>query len=268
MDDKGLNGNRLTNPAYHASFPLYHQVGYLIQGLLESGELCDGRFLPSEELLCRHFNVSRTTVRQALSLLKKRGLLGSKRGSGTFSLGRVMPVRTVRAFNDPLHLGLGTRIRVVSAALVKAPVAVRDFLRCERDTLVVRVIRVHSLQGSPLSVVISYLPRETAPALMRANLQRQPIHEIMSNRCGLTVVRSVLTIRVLRADQMVARLLRTTVMEPVLNIRSEGYLARGVPVRFTENYFSADRYQYTTEVPWSVDGVSTGPTGRSGAVGK
>lgn len=254
-----FNGNRSPVPSYNTSLTLYHQVAYLVQGLIEGEDFRGGQHLPSEELLCRTFGVSRTTIRQALSLLKKRGLVGSKRGSGTFALGRVTPQRTVQAMHDPLHLGLDTRIRVVSAELVKAPAPVRDFLKCESDGIVTRVVRVHLLRGSPLSVVISYLPREIAPVLMRANLKRQPIHEVMATKCGLTVRRSVLTIRVLRADQTVSALLHTPIMEPVLSIRSEGYLADESPVRLTENFFSADLYQYTTEVHWGPDGLERNP---------
>lgn len=43
--------------------------------------------LPTEHELCRHYQVSRQTVRQALSVLKKNGMIESTQGSGTFITG-------------------------------------------------------------------------------------------------------------------------------------------------------------------------------------
>jgi GntR family transcriptional repressor for pyruvate dehydrogenase complex len=40
--------------------------------------------LPSESIIAKHFHVSRTVVREAIAILKKDGVLESRRGSGTF----------------------------------------------------------------------------------------------------------------------------------------------------------------------------------------
>ena len=40
--------------------------------------------LPSESVIAKHFKVSRTVVRDAIAILKKDGILESRRGSGTF----------------------------------------------------------------------------------------------------------------------------------------------------------------------------------------
>src|SRR5277367_4580008 len=44
--------------------------------------------IASEHQLCRRFNVSRVTVRLALSDLENRGLIYRKHGKGTFAHGR------------------------------------------------------------------------------------------------------------------------------------------------------------------------------------
>ena len=43
--------------------------------------------LPSEQELCRRYQVSRQTVRQSLSILEKEGLIEKRRGSGTYITG-------------------------------------------------------------------------------------------------------------------------------------------------------------------------------------
>ena len=63
--------------------PLYRQLVFLIEEIIENGHLEDGR-LPSERELCNLLNLSRTTVVQALNDLEDRGIITRKQGSGTF----------------------------------------------------------------------------------------------------------------------------------------------------------------------------------------
>lgn len=64
--------------------PIYYQLKELIKGQIRNGELSPGDQLPTEEELCRQYNISRTPVRQALSELTHEGLLTRTPGRGTF----------------------------------------------------------------------------------------------------------------------------------------------------------------------------------------
>lgn len=62
---------------------LYEQVANLLeQQILNNYE--DGRRLPSEQQLAEQYKVSRTIIRESLKLLKERGLIDSKTGSGSY----------------------------------------------------------------------------------------------------------------------------------------------------------------------------------------
>lgn len=52
--------------------------------------------LPTEESLCIQYDVSRQTVRQALSLLEKEGLIEKRRGSGSYATGLLADVSANR----------------------------------------------------------------------------------------------------------------------------------------------------------------------------
>jgi GntR family transcriptional repressor for pyruvate dehydrogenase complex len=60
------------------------QVADQIQGLILASHLMPGDRLPTERELCDQFQVSRTVVREAVSILEAKGLLTSKGGSGTY----------------------------------------------------------------------------------------------------------------------------------------------------------------------------------------
>jgi GntR family transcriptional regulator, transcriptional repressor for pyruvate dehydrogenase complex len=65
-----------------ASVP--RSVANRIESMIESGELAEGARLPSQRHLSSGFGVSRTSLREALSLLEASGVLRTEPGRGTF----------------------------------------------------------------------------------------------------------------------------------------------------------------------------------------
>jgi GntR family transcriptional regulator len=64
--------------------PLYYQLKQLLVDRIASGEWQPGDMVPTEEQLQEQYNLSRTTVRQALKELEFEGLISRHRGRGTF----------------------------------------------------------------------------------------------------------------------------------------------------------------------------------------
>ena len=61
----------------------YRQVADALRRDILDGLYEKRMLLPTEQVLCQQFNVSRQTVRQALSLLAKDGLIEKRQGSGS-----------------------------------------------------------------------------------------------------------------------------------------------------------------------------------------
>lgn len=232
---------------FHDAIPLYHQIAQQLR-LRASGSAEGG--LATEHALCAEFGVSRTTVRQALATLKRDGLLQSRRGVGT----RIVRPRAARTYTrssgDPLHAGLGSEPRIVSFGIAVPPAAAAEFLGLAPGAPALGIVRTHQLDRAPLSMVASWLPVEYAARITAAALRKTTLHEVLWRRFGVLQKKSVHTIRVARADARVASLLAITIADPVLYIQSSVRLADGRPIRWTENWFREDRYQYTAEMLW------------------
>jgi GntR family transcriptional repressor for pyruvate dehydrogenase complex len=63
---------------------IFEQAVEQIRDLIASGAIVPGEKLPTEQDLGRQFNVSRSSVREALRVLEAEGLVEVKRGLGTF----------------------------------------------------------------------------------------------------------------------------------------------------------------------------------------
>ena len=72
----------MLNP--QAPTPLYHQLAEHLTTSIRAGEYPPGTRIPSEHQLSADFAVGRPTVRQAIDVLVRKGLLTRRRGAGTF----------------------------------------------------------------------------------------------------------------------------------------------------------------------------------------
>jgi GntR family transcriptional regulator len=76
--------------------PLYYQLETILRDRIASGEIPLDKPFPTELDLCKEFEISRPTVRQAIKALELEGLVRRQRGRGTF-------------VTNPDHTGAGFR---------------------------------------------------------------------------------------------------------------------------------------------------------------
>jgi GntR family transcriptional regulator len=67
-----------------SNVPLYSQLKNLVIEKIQSGEYPEESQIPSEQELCEAYDISRPTVRQAISELTSSGYLYKEKGKGTF----------------------------------------------------------------------------------------------------------------------------------------------------------------------------------------
>ena len=85
----------------HGGDPLYWRVATQLLGELRDGTVPPGERLPGERQLAGHFGVSRETVRQALEVLRRDGLVATdRRGSHATLPG--LPVETASSLTFPV----------------------------------------------------------------------------------------------------------------------------------------------------------------------
>lgn len=66
-----------------AGQPLYQKIANDLRARIQGREFAVGTYLPTEEKLCAHYQVSRFTIREALRQLQSEGLIARRRGAGT-----------------------------------------------------------------------------------------------------------------------------------------------------------------------------------------
>lgn len=98
--------------------PYYLQISESLRARIQAGEWPRGSQIPTEAELCQAYDVSRITIRQALALLVRDGLLVRGRGKGTFvrEPNLTAAPRTVSSFTTELReLGMKAGARILAA---------------------------------------------------------------------------------------------------------------------------------------------------------
>lgn len=227
--------------------PLYQQFKLLLERKLAAGEWAADEPLPTELSLMATFNISRTTVRQALDALVKEGRIYRRRGKGTF----VAPPRieqtlaSLTGFAEELALrGLAPEISVAAWNVERVPLAVTGALELPAGTAVLHVRRLISLNRAPLFVDDCWFPAEFAPHLSAAHIEAHPIYRLLE-RFGRAPAEGDQRLQAIGAPEEIAPLLGVTPGQPALSVTRLTRDHAGVPVEYTRAIYRGDRYDYT-----------------------
>ena len=101
--------------------PLYIQVATLLRNRIADGHFRAGQKMPTQEELEEEFGVARVTVRQAVELLEKEGLVHRQQGRGTFVTPHMPERRWLHLTIDIDSLALSIRGHVPRFLTVKNP---------------------------------------------------------------------------------------------------------------------------------------------------
>ena len=124
--------------------PLYQQLMTRLKNDITAGAYPAGARIPSEQVLCDTYGVSRVTVRKAMLDLVQEGLLVRRQGKGTFVADERIQrnLQQVTSFSDACRLmGSTPGTRVISAFVIQAEAETVQQLGLPGD-LAVEIIRL------------------------------------------------------------------------------------------------------------------------------
>ncbi len=186
----------------------------------------------TEQALTEAYGVSRGTVRQALALLEREGLLVRIRGRGSF-----------RAFpeDSPAHLeiaerlaqiirkkGRGSEISHLSITLVPCPAEIADHLQIPHGTKVRKVVRIRSLNGKPFAYCESYLRTDLVPPFFKRDYKTS-LSDLVQHTLHVHVESKYCDAIAAAADRTVADALEIPLGSPILKISFFCLTYGGVP---------------------------------------
>lgn len=221
--------------------PRYLQLADLMRQRIARGVWPRDFRMPSLEELVQEFGVARVTVRQAIDLLAREGLVSPQQGRGTFVTGAPTSDRfisVVTRLDELAKVYRDTQPKIVNIdeSVTSPPLAPGEGVAAERYAF---MRRVHSRDGHPYCVISIYLDERIfrkAPEKFRTKTVIPLLTSMKSVR--IADAHQVLTIAT--ADMEVARLLDLPMNAPVAEVRRIFKDAEGTVIYLADVTYRGD----------------------------
>ncbi len=227
--------------------PLYYQLKNILKPKILSNELKGNRRLPSEAELCAEYNVSRATVRQALSELMKDGLIYRDRGKGTFVVGGtgLNRLSLKGTIENLIATGEGTWIKVLDYKEVTPPPHVAEVFQLRMAQRVFQLEILRFIPKGPFGYSFIYFPSALGKMISLRELnEKTEIITFVEEKLRTKTFRANQTIDVGLADKRVAEKLSIKPKTPLLIIERDYYTRDGSLMFITITHFRPDLYKY------------------------
>lgn len=230
-----------------AGEPLYKSIAKQLINDIESGIYIRGDILPTEAKLCKKYNVSRITVRQALDILTKNDYVKKIQGSGThvtyFKYNTILHrSESMRSFTDEMkEIGRQPSAKVIKFELIFADKKLALELGLQESSEVFYYERILYGDNHPYCYETGYMPYVLFPDLTIKYLQNSKNKYIEEQR-NIKLAYSHQIVNAILSDKKLNQYLDVAVNIPLLNVVHISYDINGIPIEKVCNIFDSRLY--------------------------
>lgn len=232
---------------------LVARVANALREQILSGQLAPGAKLVAEAELAKHLSISRPSLREAIRILGREGLILVKHGVGTFVSTNTKPMlgslELMRSITDLVRDAGGEPIcRDLSISLIKVSVRITEELELADDTQVGLIVRVRLIDDTPFIVAKEYVVLDDG----QRNFDRLTkfkggsLYAFLRQDFGVTLSHSKARISAVAADGHTAKMLKLRQGAPLLLMHEIHYGFDGKPVLLSINYHNTGVVEFTS----------------------
>lgn len=238
----------------YSNIPLYCQLKNLIIVKIEGGEFKENTQIPSEQELCEIYNISRPTVRQAISELTNNGYLFKEKGKGTFvsrAKARI-DIKNYSGFTDSILDSQvpGQRDIVLINTIVSSEnnkLSEVFGIPYNQKVDFAEVKYVTKQNNEVFSLNVSYIPLNIFPTIIDDIKSNKQSYDILRGKYPYIPVKTKSSLEVIYTDQSDAQFLQVQPGQALINIENSLYSKSGQAVEYIVSKYRADKCKLTFE---------------------
>lgn len=228
--------------------PLYFQLKQLLIEEIVNGNLSVEDVLPTEKEFSEMFDLSRTTVRQALQELTQEGYLYRVKGRGTFVAkpkDNLSFIQRLTSFDDHIkELGKVPRTEILSCKVVPTPAYVATELKCPRDSQAIELLRLRFADEEPVVYMRTFLPYSLCRRLLDDQADLRHLYSSMSAYRDMKIHKVIQNVEAVAADLRDSEYLKVQKRCPIQLIHITGYNNDNIPLEYSACHFRGDRSKF------------------------
>ena len=252
-----MNPVLMSKLSLESDIPLYYQLVNIIRRNITAGTLKPGDVLPSESEMCKNFDISRSTVRQAVSMLEDEGLVVRKQGRGTYVAQPKLHRKTEKLYSytsEIASLGLTPSSKLVEYDVMEPTPDIVKMLELDNPTTpVYKFSRIRYVDGEALILETSFYPQYLYPNLTRPMLENRSFYSLMYEN-GYVPYEAVDSYEAVVLNRREAELLGCRPGSSAFAVQRISRNESGQPYEFTQSLIRGDRVKL--DVVLRKEGVS------------
>ena len=209
-----------------------------------------GSPIPTERSLAAEFDVSRTTVRQALADLTVEGRLLRVQGKGTFAAEPKVAQRLqLSSYTEDMRAqGREPSSQLIDISEIPAENELTTLLGVRSGAKVLRMQRLRLADGEPMALETTHLPLGRFRGLRKYLTPGGSLYQVLRDRFDVEMGHAEETIETALAGPHEAELLGADVGMPMLLLSRHSFDTAERPVEWVRLVYRGDRYKFVAEL--------------------
>lgn len=211
-----------------------------------------GQKLPYEYVLCVAYHCNKETMKKALDILVKEGLIVRRRGAGTFvkdydaSADHITKaMQAGQGLSKQLEGKAKLTSEIIEFEVVPSDEHISKKLQIEEGSFVYHIIRRRIVNDEPYCIEIMYMPISIIPNLKVEHLQNS-IYKYIEKELKLKIQSTHKTIRGHLSSQLEQQYLGLKEYEPYFEVEQTAYLSSGVIFEYSFSRFHYNKFELQT----------------------
>ncbi|MFA6127978.1 MAG: GntR family transcriptional regulator [Bacteroidales bacterium] len=197
----------------------YRIIYELLRKHILEGVYREGDYLPSENELCRLHNITRPTVRHALSKLTNDGLIHQQQGKGSIVHHIPQDIGILSVSGTTSAIGR----KILKTHILRGPTIIQwpekfifDLSTTEMESGCIYMERIRLVNELPLFYDISYIANVNLTRFCSRTFENKSLFEILRKNYSIEIKGGVQRLKAIAAEGKIIDLLKVKKGKPVL----------------------------------------------------
>ena len=227
---------------------LHIQLKEIIIGEIKNGNYEKDAIIPTEKEFIEDYQISRTTVRQAITELVQEGWLYRVKSKGTFvSFPKINHnfMQTLESFNEQMdRVGSVPKTEVLELKKIKASEVIASKLGLGKGEPVVYLYRRRFADNEPIVLQKTYLSCKKCGFILDCDFTKDSLYKSLARTNQTKVVRVQRIVEVDEATNEDAENLEIAMGKPIQSFTTTGFNVFGEVIEFSLARYRGDRSRF------------------------
>lgn len=230
----------------------YEEIAKDIKQKIENGTYKPNEKLPQEMEMCKQYNASRITIREAMNLLVHQGLIMKRRGSGTFVKNIMEDLSDKDTIAKSYQFGgfskdcIGHEISsdIHNLSVINPPEHVASQLKISTSDFTYYICRTRLIDKKPIVVEYTYMPINVISGITM-DVLKGSIYDYIENKLKLKIKSAHRTARASlpTADEKKWLDIKADEIIPIFEVEQVAYLDDGRIFEYSKSRHRADYFE-------------------------